>query len=545
MNPIEQRTLDILNKSAEIIRQLPNSAYWIDEINQLKHNVDKKCTLAVGGRVKAGKSTFINTLLGEQLALVGTSETTATVNRFVYGYPADPTKPVKVVYKNGNVSYENQAFMDSFQGNSAKTMALSKGISYFEIALENPILLDVDLVDTPGTDAVVAEHEKAAQEVFGPESKELRKEHDKQTKKIVQTADAVIYLVGAVANASNKKFLDDFQHTCNDSSAINAVGVISRIDEEEATLYNSQSQADYVARSLKDQLSGVMPVSACLYETIKKHSHQFAQWQQMIRSIPQDLFEKYLCRTQDAWEGKYDTILLKQCPDLISKDLRQQMKADISWGVFRAIIKILYETNSPQEAEQKLLKLSNFDEVKRVLQEQFFARAKSIKCTKQLNQLKKILLQIRNDSLYTLKRSARKSEEWKVLINKHIKPNNVDAASELLAFVESSIKSEKEIDAIEYAVYNDLIRPVEQLLLDIETTNMDYNMLQKLQKLKDRFGEYYEELCEIFGMYGVKPQLTNEQKMNRQMFWQTKSMRYMDKDMQDIAIYAASVYGKM
>ena len=97
MNPIEQRTLDILNRSSEIIRELPNSGYWLDQINELKTNVHTKCTLAVGGRVKAGKSTFINALLGENLALVGTTETTATINRFVYGKPIDPNKPVKVV----------------------------------------------------------------------------------------------------------------------------------------------------------------------------------------------------------------------------------------------------------------------------------------------------------------------------------------------------------------------------------------------------------------------------------------------------------------
>lgn len=545
MNPIEERTLDILNRSTDIIRDLPNSASWLDQINTLKSKVHTKCTLAVGGRVKAGKSTFINTLLGEKLALVGTSETTATINYFVFGKPADPNKPVKVVYKDGREVYESQAFMDAFQGNDARTMALSKGILYFERALENPILKEIDLVDTPGTGAVVDEHQGAAESAFGiKDLQDLRKEHSEQTQDLVKKADAVIYLVGAVANQDNKQFLDNFQQACDGASALNAIGIISRIDEEEATLYNSQSQAEYVADSLKEQLSGVMPVSAALYEAVQKHSAQFEQWRTQLRSIPEDIFN-YLCRSAEAWEGKFDTILIKKYPNLMEVSIRSQMKGDIPWGVFRAIIKTLYKSSSAEEATHELLKLSNFEEVRRVLRDQFFARAKAIKCTVLLSQLNKILLLIRNDALYTLKRSAKKSEEWIQLIDKNIRPDDASSAAELTAFIRSNIKSAAEIDRIEKAIMSQLVLPLEQLMIEIEQTNMDYKMLQIVHRMKDAFGSYYEELCNLFGMYGSKPKFPDEQKMNRQMFWQSKSMRYADPQMQEVASYAASAYGKL
>ena len=546
MNPIEQRTLDILNRSTDIIRELPNSAIWLDQINTLKTKVHTKCTLAVGGRVKAGKSTFINALLGENLALVGTTETTATINRFVYGKPADQNKPVKVVYKNGNISYESQSFMDSFQGNDAKTMALSKGILYFERALENPLLQELDLVDTPGTGAVVDEHQGAAESVFGiKDLQEFRKEHSEQTQELVKTADAVIYLVGAVANQDNKQFLDNFQQACDGASALNAIGLISRIDEEEATLYNSESQAEYVADSLKEQLSGVLPVSAALYMAIKEHATQFALWRTQLTSIQQDIFEAYLSKMQDAWDGKYDSALVKKCPNLLDVSIRRQMKGDIPWGVFRAIIKTLYKSDSADEATQELLRLSNFDKVRDVLKNQFFARAKAIKCTVLLSQLNKILLLIRNDALYSLKRAAKKSEDWLNLINKSILPADASTATEMASFIRSNIKSSQEIDRIEKAIMSQLVLPLEKLMLEIEETNMDYKMLQVVHRRKDYFGSYYEELCTLFGMYGTKPQLTNEEKMNRQMFWQSKAMRYMDREMQDVAFYAASAYGKL
>ena len=546
MNPIEQRTLDILNRSSEIIRELPNSAEYLDEINKLARNVHTKCTLAVGGRVKAGKSTFINTLLGEQLALVGTTETTATINRFVYGKPIDPNKPIKVVYKNGNVSYESQEFMDSFQGNDARTMALSKGILHFERAIENPILLDIDLVDTPGTDAVVDEHQEAAESAFGIEQEELRKEHDEQTKDEIRKADAVIYLVGAVANQSNKQFLDNFQQACDGASALNAIGVISRIDEEENTLYNSKEQAEYVANSLKDQLSGVMPVSATLYDAVQKLSPKFVEWQHFIKSIQENTFEE-LCERNADWLGEFDADMVAEgyiVPDI---DTRKKMREEAAcpWAVFRAIVKTLRSTASDDEARQQLLALSNFEEVKQVLQHQFFARAKAIKCTVLLAQLKNILWQIRNDALYSIKRAAKKSTEWTTLINNHIRPYDSANAEEIIAFISRNVKAEDEIQRIEQSIMDDLVKPLEQLENEIKNLNMDYKMLQEVQRLKERFGDYYTELCELFGMYGTKPQLSIEEKSERQKFWQAKSISYKDPKMQEIAFYAASEYGKL
>lgn len=548
MNPIEQRTLDILNHSSEIIRELPNSGYWLDQINELKTNVHTKCTLAVGGRVKAGKSTFINALLGENLALVGTTETTATINRFVYGKPLDPNKPVKVVYKNGNVSYESQAFMDSFQGNDAKTMALSKGILYFERAIDNPILQEIDLVDTPGTGAVVAEHQGAAESAFGiKDLQELRKEHSEQTQELVKKADAVIYLVGAVATRDNKEFMDAFQQACDGSSALNAIGLMSCIDIDEKVLYNSKEQADYVADSLKEQLSGVMPVSAALYQAVQQHSSSFVEWQQFLKSIQRETLEE-LCDSNDSsWKGEFDEDLREDghiVPDL-SYRKKMQKEMGVPWSAFRAIINILYNSDSAEEAIQKVYDLSNFKEVKRVLEDQFFARAKAIKCTVLLSKLNKILWLIRNDALYSLKRSAKKSDDWIRLIDKNIRPTDSSNAEELTAFIRGNIKSQAEIDRIEKAIMTQLVQPLEELMLEIKETNMDYKMLQEVHRMKDSFGQYYEELCTLFGMYGTKPQISNDEKMSRQMFWQSKAMRYMDRKMQEVAYYAASAYGKL
>lgn len=548
-NPIEEKTLDILNRSTNLLRELPNSAHWLEEINALKVKVHEPCTLAVGGRVKAGKSTFINTLLGENLAQVGLEETTATINYFVYGKPSDPNKPIKVVYKNGQEEFVAKSFMDSFQGHDARSRSLRKNVLYFEWQLEKDILRDITLIDTPGTGSVNEDHDEAADVVFGisaEEKQELRKEHDQQTRELTKTADAVIYLVGLVANADNQNFLNEFQEACDGSSALNAIGVLSRIDEKEAVLYGSQEQAAHVAKSLREQLSNVLPVSVCLYNAVKQHRSLFPSWQKWLKTIPENIFENYLCRSDKAWLGKQDAGIKKFFPsvDLLPVDIRTQMKGDIPWGPFRAIIKTLYSTPNPDDAADALLKLSNFEEVNRVLKEQFFERAQKIRCTVLLNKLSKILLEIRLNSIYTIKRSAKKSEEWQRLINRYVQPS--DTANEIAAFLRDNTKTEAEIERIEQAILTDLVRPLEKLIQEMQEQNQDYKMLKEVQAMRNNFrDDLYDELCELFGLHGAKPQLTDQQKMERQMFWQGKSLRYMDTKMQEIAAYAAQSYGRL
>lgn len=547
-NPIEDKTLQILERSSEIVRELPHAANWLDEINSLKLTVHRPCVLAVGGRVKAGKSTFINTLLGEELAMVGETETTATINRFVYGTPINPAKPIKVVYKNGTEEFVPKSFMDSLQGHDGSTANKRKSILYFEHTIPNPILKDIILVDTPGTDAVVSDHQDAAEKAFfgSEDDKLLRKEHDKQTKELVAKADAVIYLVGAVANSSNQQFLENFQQACDGSSALNAIGVISRIDEEEQLLLNSAEQATYVANSLREQVSNVMPVSACLYTALKNYSDQFSSWKKWLSTIPEEVFDRYLIATEGGWSGRYDSALKKKYPNLVSAEIRQQMKGDIPWGAFRAIIKQLYQKNSIEQAISNLYNLANFDEVKRTLQEQFFARSKAIRCTVILNKLNKLLLKIRFEALHEMKQYNRKSSEWKNLILRYINPNNSAAAKEIIEYIDASVKTADEIAQIEQKIICDLVRPLENLILEIQSLNLDYKMLKQVQKFKERFAEEnYQELCELFGLYGAKPNKTQDEKMRRQQFWQGKSLRYADPQMREIAAYAVAAYGKL
>src|SRR5215216_4747816 len=100
-------------------------------MERLAKQVHQPCVVAVVGRVKVGKSTFVNALLRQDLAKVGTTETTATINYFTYGKP-DPDRPVRCHWGSGKITDETQGFLDSLQGNDLETLRRADGIDHLE-----------------------------------------------------------------------------------------------------------------------------------------------------------------------------------------------------------------------------------------------------------------------------------------------------------------------------------------------------------------------------------------------------------------------------
>src|SRR5919107_5089301 len=223
--------------------------------------VHEPCVVAVVGRVKVGKSTFVNALLRQDLAKVGTTETTATINYFTYG-DLDPDRPVRCHWRSGKVTDESRRFLDGLQGNDLETLRRADGIDHLEYFLPNPLLKQIKLVDTPGTSAVVDEHQDRTAE-FMQLNNQLRDRHDQDTRRLGDTADAGIYLVGQVAEGTDQAFLQEFtQTTGGRSSALNAIGILSKIELQPEILTRRHELSAKIASQLKDSLNTVIPVAA-------------------------------------------------------------------------------------------------------------------------------------------------------------------------------------------------------------------------------------------------------------------------------------------
>src|SRR5689334_11193421 len=127
MNAFREPLVRLLEQAGEKLRQAQLPAELSAQLGRLAGQVDEPCVLAVVGRMKVGKSTFINALLGEDLARVGATETTATINRFRYGLP-NPDRPVLCHWRGGQVTEEGRDFLDALQGNDVETLRRAEGI---------------------------------------------------------------------------------------------------------------------------------------------------------------------------------------------------------------------------------------------------------------------------------------------------------------------------------------------------------------------------------------------------------------------------------
>jgi GTPase SAR1 family protein len=144
----------ILHRATIRLREAGLPAEVTGRMETLAGQAHEPCVVAVVGRVKVGKSTFVNALLGEDLAKVGTTETTAPINYFAYGQP-DPEPRAPPLARREGHRREQGFFGRGLQRNDLETLRRADWVDHLEYFLPNPVLKQITLVDTPGTGAVV------------------------------------------------------------------------------------------------------------------------------------------------------------------------------------------------------------------------------------------------------------------------------------------------------------------------------------------------------------------------------------------------------
>ncbi len=497
MNPIEECE-KLIDAAWDLFKKVPLGRKNLDKLSDLRVRLHLPCELAIAGKVKAGKSSFLNVLIGEDLAKVGDLETTATINRFCYGKPEDPNRPVKVVWTNGKISYETADFMNGLQGHDPKVLEIAARIDYLEYRVEHPILRELTIVDTPGTGAVVSEHQDIAELYFN-----LREKHKQQTRVCTSHADAVVYLMGAVPNIKDMSFLDDFKKNTEDGIPLNAIGVLSKVDIDTKLLEERNEQALYLSECLKEQLSTVIPVSAELYRVVNLTKPNFEEWQCLIHDIPNDTLVKMLKAEQLFMLPSYSKIPVEK---------RKSMKGNLQWSIFRTIVKVLHETKNAQEAADVLFGYANIDSVRETIDNYFFKRSKMIRCTRVLADLYNLCLYIQSLGIYQLRQESAKFEQWERFARQY-------GATDLADYLKSQHLTADDIDKIEYEITYNLKNAIEQLQIVLKRSDMDFQNLSKMQVNRDLFtDDELKEFNTLFEFNGGK-NFTKENIEERICFW--------------------------
>ena len=344
--------------------------------DQLAEAVDRlsgPLRLAVAGRVKAGKSTLLNALVGEELAPTDAGECTKLVTWYIGGHA------VRVIAVRKDGRREQRPFNRDGGALDVDLGAPVEEFDHLEVSWPSSRLQDLTLVDTPGIASL-------STEVSERTSTLLSAEDDRPP-----VVDAVLYLFRH-SHASDIRFLEAFHDDeLGRGTPLNAVGVLSRPDEIGSCRLDALTVAARVAARYESdprihRLSPlVLPVAGLLGQagtTLREEEYRALA---MIAALPEDVCNELLL-TADR--------LLADDADVMLTPLERAHLAD-RLGLFGVRLSVMLIRNrtvrSATELAQRLAADSGLEELRGVLARQFLERSRLLRARSALATVRAVL----------------------------------------------------------------------------------------------------------------------------------------------------------
>ena len=245
-----QLLTSVLDLGRSIAEEVPALSSQVDTIAD---RAQQPLRVAIAGKVKAGKSTLLNALVGDELAPTDAGECTKLVTWYQHGlvYKVEakmkqgPSEQVRFNREDGAIEVDIE----------------DRNIENIErLTVEWPVktLKDMTLIDTPGIASLSTEISQRSHTFLAPDD-------EKST-----PSDAVIYLLRHL-HATDVSFLHSFhEDEYAQPSPINCVAVLSRADEVAVGRLDAMTSATKIANRygqddrLRRLVQTVIPVAGLL-----------------------------------------------------------------------------------------------------------------------------------------------------------------------------------------------------------------------------------------------------------------------------------------
>lgn len=279
---------------------------------------------------------------------------------------------------------------------------------------------------------------------------------------------------------------------------------MSKIDLFDEVVEKRNELAATIAANLSPELNTVVPVSAGIWQVVcrLKGEPSRMQWiKDALANIPEERLWRMLLN---------DRAFLREYPDCpVPVDVRQGMLDGIPWRVFVLVAREV-RAKTVEDAVKALEELSDFVELRRLLQSHFFRRGQLLRCFRIVSDLYAMLGEIRRSTLHehrqTIKRTQKDLIEFTDFIIEHPRGKS-DTANKLRRFLSDHV-SKDNADELEKAVEG-VIAKVEDIRGELENVNREFQGLKLLEDAPvDAFTqEELLELRELFGLYARTRQM--------------------------------------
>ncbi|OCB53003.1 Isoniazid-inducible protein iniC [Mycobacterium vulneris] len=256
-----------------------------NELDRIGRRLNQPIRIALAGTLKAGKSTLVNALVGEDIAPTDATEATRIVTWFRHG----PTPKVTANHRGGRRSNVPIARDPHDRGLTFSFAGLNPD-DVLDLDVEWPAaeLVDTTIIDTPGTSSLSRDVSLRTHRLLVPEDG-------------VPRIDAVVFLLRTL-NAADIALLKQIGELVGGSSgALGVIGVASRADEIGAGRIDAMMSAKDVAKRFTEEMDktgicqAVVPVSGLLALTARTlRQSEFVALQKLAGIEPAQLTKAML-----------------------------------------------------------------------------------------------------------------------------------------------------------------------------------------------------------------------------------------------------------
>jgi Dynamin family len=368
------------------------------QVLDVRRRLDEPLRVAIAGRLKAGKSTLVNALIGRRVAPTEVGECTRIVTQFRYG----TSDRVDIVRRNGS----RASLPLDESGMIPQRLGVPRSeVSYVDVTLTSDHLRDLTVVDTPGLSSAntsVSEHAKRflfsdaapadakANDGRPNDTAPIDATLDVDSASALSGAEAIIYVFTQSVREDDVQALEAFRSMSArlSSNPINSLGLFNKVDKLAPGGGDPWPIAGPLASDqaavLRRVISDVVPVVGLLAETTEAGRLTAADCEALrqLARLPQT--------ERTVLLASVDLFTSRECE--VPRPARERLLRLLDlYGVGFAIAQLV---SAPQLATGELVRLlfaaSGFPRLRHTLDQAFRWRSDAIKAGWGLSSLEKI-----------------------------------------------------------------------------------------------------------------------------------------------------------